>query len=474
MANNLKKISRSILLTVESYRKFLFQCFNFLFVEAAPVQAHERTKRSSQMAAVIEDAKAEIFLTFKWKQYILGILIFVTLQVNASNCISKSSSCELIPSDLQEAQPSALRTIAQRKIVLLQEEQGLCKNTLQSSKPILPRSEPTAWLWYKRENTDEASGQILNHDSYNQNLAPSPCSPPTCRFSPYSGPNCIPVPYCREINLRGELLYWTAELGGLEAAFGTTKITISEAEGITKTVVKESDKEPNWQWRPGYRVGIDYAFACFVLEADWTHYDGHAKFNEDRQHGHWKIRYDTLDLLFGRRCSVAPCFYFKPFFGVRGLLAHQSLKSNLQVQVITLTTDNTIYTVKNDKEHFWGFGPELGLEADWYLGWHWSLYASFDVVSYYGRVKNKTFNTDSFSSTINVRKGSIKHCFNTIGADGSIGLRWDKAWSVASEVLLTIKLGLEQHRIYDFSNLGSDGTLSLDGANLALSLGYRY
>jgi len=61
-----------------------------------------------------------------------------------------------------------------------------------------------------------------------------------------------------------------------------------------------------------------------------------------------------------------------------------------------------------------------------------------------------------------------------IGTDGSIGFRWDKAWPVASEVLLTFKIGVEQHRIYDFSELGSDGTLSLAGANLATSLGYRF
>ena len=60
-------------MTVESYRKFQFQRFNFLFVEAGHVQAHGRwkqTKRPWQAAAVSEDAEAEIFITFKWKQYI--------------------------------------------------------------------------------------------------------------------------------------------------------------------------------------------------------------------------------------------------------------------------------------------------------------------------------------------------------------------------------------------------------------------
>src|ERR1700733_3822070 len=44
---------------------------------------------------------------------------------------------------------------------------------------------------------------------------PSSCCAAKCRPSPYYGPNCIPEPYCQEVNVRGELLYWTASLGGL-------------------------------------------------------------------------------------------------------------------------------------------------------------------------------------------------------------------------------------------------------------------
>ncbi len=303
---------------------------------------------------------------------------------------------------------------------------------------------------------------------------PSPCCAPVCRLSPYCGPNCIPAPYCRELNVRGELLYWVASLGGLEAAFGNTTIATSVAGGITTTTVTESDKEPNWQWRPGFRVGADYAFTCFDLEADWTHYIGRAHYNKNGQHGGWKIKYDAIDLLFGRRCCVAPCFYFKPFIGVRGALIHQKLNSHLETLFTALIGNSTVTTDKNDKERFWGVGPELGVEADWYLGCNWSIYASFDFVTYYGQVKTTVSNTDTFTSTVSISNGTIRHRFNCIATDGSIGIRWDKAWPVASEVLLTFKLGVEQHRIYDFSNLGSDGTLSMDGANFAASLGYRY
>jgi hypothetical protein len=300
------------------------------------------------------------------------------------------------------------------------------------------------------------------------------CEEPTCCPSRYYGPNCIPTANCQEVNLRGEVLYWVAMLGGLESAFGTTTIATTVAGGITTTTVTETDREPHWQWRPAYRVGIDYGFGCFVLEADWTHYVGRAHFNDDGQSGRWKIRYDTIDLLFGRRFSIAPCFYFKPFIGARGLLVHQRLHSNLQTLFTALIGDNTVFTYKDDKERTWGVGPELGVEADWYMGGNLSLYGSFDVVSYYGRVKTQIYDTDVFTSTVSVSDGTIKRDFNVIGTDLSFGIRFDTAWQVASEVLLTMKLGVEQHRIYDFSNLGSDGTLDMSGANLALTIGYSY
>ncbi len=143
---------------------------------------------------------------------------------------------------------------------------------------------------------------------------PSPCCAPTCNPSPYCGPNCIPAPYCAEFNVYGEVLYWVPELGGLESAFGTTAIaTSANSLGVLTTTITESDKEPDWKWSLGYRVGADLAFLCFDLEADWTHFKGKATFDEDGSSGKWNIRYDVIDLTFTRRFCIAPCFYFQPF-----------------------------------------------------------------------------------------------------------------------------------------------------------------
>lgn len=305
----------------------------------------------------------------------------------------------------------------------------------------------------------------------------SSCCPPTCNASPYCGPNCIPEPYCGEFNVKGELLYWTASLGGLEAAFGNTQVatTVSSTAVIT-TTIKESDVHPESEWRPGYRVGADLAFGCFDLEADWTHYDGRSTFHEDGQHGHWKIKYDTIDVLFARRFSIAPCFAFKPFIGIRGLKVHQTLKSHLETFFLAgVVGNNTVFTVKNDKEKFWGLGPEFGVEADWYIGCGFDLFASFDVVTYYGTVRGSNYDVNTFPTTVSVSNGTRNRYFNNIGTDAAVGIRWDTAWTYCDyDILFMLKLAAEQHRIYDFSDLGSDGTLSLDGGVAAVGLGIRY
>ena len=120
-------------------------------------------------------------------------------------------------------------------------------------------------------------------------------------------------------------------------------------------------------------------------------------------------------------------------------------------------------------------GPQIGLEANWYMGCNFSLYGNFDAVTYYGEVKSKNYDIDTFTTTISISNGRIHRRFMNIGTDGAIGIRWDKSYHGCNyDLNFMLKAGLEQHRIYELSNLGSDGTLSLDGGIFAVGIGYRY
>ena len=297
-----------------------------------------------------------------------------------------------------------------------------------------------------------------------------------CNQSIYSEPRSC----CTETNalyFNAELLYWRPELCGLESAFGDTTIATTVNDAITTTIITESDIEPDSKWNAGFRVGAGVTSNCYDVELNWTHFDGRAKFSEGAQFGHWKIKYDVVDLTLGRSFYMTSCFYLKPFIGLRGAQIHQRLKSHLvTLFTSTITGNTTVVTDKDDKENFWGIGPQIGLNAAWDLGCDFSLYGGFAVVSYYGDVKGRNFDTDTFATTVSVCNGKKKHCFNNVATDAAIGIRWDSCTTCfcGCDVNLMLKLGLEQHRIYDFSNLGSDGNLSLDGGIFAAGISFCY
>lgn len=301
--------------------------------------------------------------------------------------------------------------------------------------------------------------------------------------SPFSLSRCCEADFCEidccnqplDVNIWAELLYLRPHLGGLEAAFGNTTISTTADAGVITTTIRESDREPHFQWSPGFRLGTDVALDCFDLELDWMHFDGDAKFRDTPQHGHWKIRYDAVDFTFGRCFRVNPCFYFKPFVGIRAIGIHHKLKSHLETLFTAVIGNNTVLTDKDDKERFWGVGPELGFEVNFPMGCNFNIYGSFDVVTYYGYMRSRNFDTDTFTTIVSVSNGKKKYGFDNIATDAEVGISWKKSICYCCyEVDLMVNLGLEQHRIYEFSKLGSDGTLSLDGGVFGAGIGFRY
>lgn len=289
-------------------------------------------------------------------------------------------------------------------------------------------------------------------------------------------PVCCEAP-AYEFSVSGELLYWKPELCGLEGAFGRTTIaTTVDGNANTITTITESDEEPHAKWNAGFRVGAEVSYNDFDVEVKWTHFNGHAKFRDDEQFGKWRLKYSIIDLTFGRSFCVSS-FYLKPFVGIRAAKIHQKLTAHLETFFTSsLIGDSTVFTDKDDKENFCGVGPQIGIDAEWYLGCNFSLYGSVAFITYYGDVKGRNFNVDTFTSTISVCNGKKKHCFNNLATDGAIGIRFDSTSNncCGCDIDFMLKLGLEQNRIYDFSDLGSDGNFSLYGGVFAAGVTIKF
>ena len=126
------------------------------------------------------------------------------------------------------------------------------------------------------------------------------------------------------VSIYGDVLYWRPQLCGLEAAFGFTGIETTVDDGFTTVNISECDREPTPEWNVGGRVGADAVWNCFDLGVEWTHFNGSAKYHADVQHGHWKIRYDVIDLTLGGLFRVGSRILLKPYFGVTWR-AHRSI-----------------------------------------------------------------------------------------------------------------------------------------------------
>lgn len=278
-----------------------------------------------------------------------------------------------------------------------------------------------------------------------------------------------------EALLRGDLLYWQGTLCGLEGAFGSTSITTEDIPGVKVVTLSQHDTGPDSEWRAGVRLGADILFNCFNLGVDWTHFHGRADYAKCGQCGNWKVEYDVIDFTLGYNFYPCSRFRIKPFIGLRVASIDQCLVSHLQTVRTDLTADPSVQTVLmdvNEKEEFDGIGPLVGGEVGWYLGHSFSLYCMFNIVTYYGDVDGTYNNTDTCTCVIFKNNLSRNRCFRCLGTDGAIGIRWDKYINCKLHFLL--KLGLEQHRICDFSDLGADGSLSLDGVVFEAGIGWRF
>lgn len=273
----------------------------------------------------------------------------------------------------------------------------------------------------------------------------------------------------------GDFLYWRPQLCGLEAAFGRTEILETEVDGVFITAIQEKHEEPHFKWSPGCRFGTSYLFNCseFDVAFEWTHFYGHARWHKDEQRGKWKIHYDQFDLTFGRRMALGCNFMLRPFVGVRGVDIHQKLRALLHTTIVADTGTTTVISTTEEKENFWGVAPEIGVNAEWFFGCNFSIYADLAVATYYGDVEGKHRDADFFSDAVFFRRVKTDRCFDTIATDAAIGISWDTCFCTCGcDLDLTLRFGLEQHRIYNFSDLGADGDLGFDGGSVSIAVNF--
>lgn len=215
-----------------------------------------------------------------------------------------------------------------------------------------------------------------------------------------------------------DFLYWQANEDGLE--FGT-KMVGGPLIGVSSEIdTKLLDFD--FEWNPGFRVGIGYVFDCYdhwALGLNWTHIHNRAHgkgtaagiesqtgnidtivspwvnlvFNlsmgASKADAHWDVQFNTLDLDLSRSFFVTERLVLNPYVGLRGARIDQDYKAKYNIIFLLMENDpepvRTV-TFKADND-FSSIGLRGGSDFIWHFNEHWNLFAKVSGAVLYGRFK---------------------------------------------------------------------------------------
>lgn len=277
----------------------------------------------------------------------------------------------------------------------------------------------------------------------------------------YASPNdsCCDDECCDDWWLSGDLLCWTVRQ---KSDLGNSRIASEIIDNLSFTDIEIHNRDLKFDWNLGFRVGAGYHYPCDDWNAAiyWTHFRDNTHRHRCINFAHWKMHYDTIDAILGYQYFFDPCFSITPFMGVRYARINQ--KVHHFESAFDAAVDNAVGIEAIDRVEFWGAGPQLGFEAQWSLGCGWSVYANlagnFLYSDFHIKKEDVAF-FEIFSADLHEKthRRTVQ-----VGLDGGLGFRWDFN-------CITLQLGLEHHRYFDFDQIDNCGSLDLFGANASLT-----
>ena len=299
-----------------------------------------------------------------------------------------------------------------------------------------------------------------------QTVCQQACVPecaPMCAF----GRGCCDLApeRCNNLWISGDYLYWRVCEDGFSCEFGDTTINTNIVGSKPTTAILEHDKDINFEWAPGVRVGIGIDWPCsgWDIALYGTYYGGEGDGHDLHNYADWWVHFNVADAIIGRKFWVGRCVDLRPFAGMRYAQISQRLRTNLTTNIISATGTSITKTTIKDKQKFWGLGPELGLEADFYFGCGWSLYGTLDGAVLYGHTKTSFDDIDSFVLTNNTCNATGESCDIQWVLDLGLGIRWEFRH-------LTLQAGVEHHNYFDYNAIGCCGDLNLFGGNVSVAV----
>ncbi len=214
--------------------------------------------------------------------------------------------------------------------------------------------------------------------------------------------------------ITGDFLWWKLYEGGTEYA-------IKNKEPVAVNNIHGPIKHLNFNWEPGFKAGLGYLFDRdgWDLYLNFTYLKtrahsstsssvegiipllGEQTLTFGQASAHWKIHFYDLDLVLGRAYFVSKYLALHPYFGLTSAWIQQRRRA---------TYEDTVSLKLKGRNNFWGIGPKLGTEAQFYLGRNFSLYGSVAGALLWGRFsvkeeeKNQTAGTEYYDLSYSLHR----------------------------------------------------------------------
>jgi len=264
----------------------------------------------------------------------------------------------------------------------------------------------------------------------------------------------------------GEFLYWSGENEGFGIGLDQSQSSGEDADQTFLILNRD------FEYSPAFRVGL--GFKPFV---DWDMYFSYTRFHHTskkkfsgeirtvgfltldevigRVDSSFKIKYDILDLEFGRPFHVGQTFSVKTHVGLRGgWIKHYGSNAGFDDTGTPGPTDPTTPIYLNNTEKSWLIGPRAGFDAEYFFSknYGFSIYGAFSGTIAYANVdlynQSLTSSTTGGILTSTVFKANDKDDLFT-NLQCSIGLGWGDFLTEEENVALRIRAGWEMNYWWD-------------------------
>jgi len=286
-------------------------------------------------------------------------------------------------------------------------------------------------------------------------------------ITPHGGP-CV---LCGiDVHVTGEFIYWTAREGHLGFAY---KETYDTFDGQVSTTSEGSIYEPDWRFRPGFKVGVGLLrnHDGWDVKANytWLNVDNtkktarRSKENEKispigtftfagadplrvtSSAGKWKLEFNVVDLELGRNFFISRYLILRPHFGLKGTWQKQTF----DISTESTTTDGDPYdTFKNDNHlDYWGVGIRAGLDTAWHVNRCTSIVGEIATTALWERftMDSKAVRSASSGAEPAITTLHVGNNFQTIRPvlELYLGLRWE-TWFCCDAYHFSIEGGWEE------------------------------